>query len=62
MKNPEIGILDNVIFFTKAENKEAKQVLSGGGGYHCKGGRYKERGSEGKYGGYILYTCTYMEK
>jgi hypothetical protein len=27
------------------------------GGYQWEGGGYKERGSEGEYGGNILYTC-----
>jgi hypothetical protein len=47
------------LFFTKTENRKAKQVLSGEWGPEVG---YKERGSGGEYGGNILYTCVKMVK
>jgi hypothetical protein len=47
------------LFFTKVENRKAKQVLSGrlvpAGEGGCKGGAW-----EGGYGGNV-YTCVQME-
>jgi hypothetical protein len=44
-------------FFTKTENRKAKQVPSGAGGSSMEGGGYKEIGSKGEFIGNTMYTC-----